>query len=282
MANIKSTDWFTVTALASIALFALGWYGCTANPNPVAPPPVVPERQPAPPPVDQGPRSLTVYVDKTQSSSTDALREFSSMLEAAIAAAENLIEIVVVNVGLDGKGSWNAPAQKFVLPSKPSDNYASELAALKEAIDKNCGGRVNCELRERQAAEEQLNARVAEEMREYELARARVVESVVLAVLQTPKTEPPCTNLTEMAERIVHTPSTHVIWLTDGEHSCNTPLTSQPFRNKVLLGVLPLTNEADGEFGKRLSLLQQTFTAAAEIEPVSALDSRAVITFLRS
>lgn len=204
------------------------------------------------------------------------------MLEAAIAATENLIEIVVVNVGLDGKGSWNAPAQKFVLPSKPSNSYASELAALQEAIDKKCGGRRNCEERELKAAEDQINARVAEAMREYELARAQVVESVVLAVLESPKTEPPCTNLSEMAERIVHTPSTHVIWLTDGEHSCNAPLTSQPFRNKVLLGVLPLTNEADGKFGQRLALLEQTFTAAAKIEPVSALDSRAVITFLRS
>ena len=280
MANIKSTGWLTFMAVAAIVLFACGLYGCTSNPKSVATPPSGQEWQPTPTPVPESPRSLMVCVDKTQSASADALLEFTSMLKAALAASENLIEVVVVNVGLDGKGSWNAPAQKFLLPPKPSYDSASQLAALKEALEK-CGGRRNCELHERSAAEAQLKTKVAEEKRAFELARAQVIESVLAAVLEAPRTEPPCTNLTEMAERIVHTPSTHVIWLTDGEHSCKTPLANQPFHSKVLLGLLPLTTEADGEFGKRLALLHQTFTAA-EINPVSALDAQAVITFLKS
>ena len=84
-----------------------------------------------------------------------------------------------------------------------------------------------------------------------------------------------------MAERIFHAPVTHAIWLTDGAHTCEAPLTSQPFKNHVLLGLLPLAEEADGQFGKRLSLLQTTF-AAAQIQPITALDDQAIVTFLRS
>jgi hypothetical protein len=278
---MKSTNWLTFLAVAMIGLIALAWYGCTPKPKAVAAPVAVPGRQPAPTTAEQSPRSLMVCVDKTQSGSDEALREFVSMLKDGITACDNLSEIIVVDVGLDGKGAWNAAAKKFPVPPRPAGDLTSELARVKEEVRTKCGGRVNCEQHELAAAEEKLRSKAAEENHAYQLAFSQVIDTVVKAIMQSPRIEPHCTNLTEMAERIVHTPSTHVIWLTDGEHNCKTPLVGQPFRNRVLLGLLPLANEADGTYGKRLALLQQTFTGA-DIQPVTAINEQAVIAFLKS
>ncbi len=280
MAKNRSHNSLIFTAIAATALLSLATYGCQSKGS--TPPVSTPEGQPPPAPTfaDEPPRTLMVVVDKTQSGSEEALSEFVTTLKSGITAS-NLKKIIVVNVGADGRGSWNAPAREFPLPTKPSDNYAKELLKLKEAVATKCGRRRNCEQRELTAADAELRARIAGEEHGYQLTYAQEIDRVVLAILQSPEKEPDCTNLSEMAERIFHAPVTHVVWLTDGDHTCKTPLTGQPFKNRVLLGLLPLAQEADGHFGKRLALLQSTF-ADAQIEPITALDDQAIVTFLKS
>jgi hypothetical protein len=267
-----------IAITAVIGLLSLSFSGCRKpvdNKSQTGPAPT-----PSPTPGQSGPQVLLLMVDKTQSASDSALQEFAPEIKEALNSVPTLREIIVVNVGANGLGPWNAPAQRFVLPLKNGGMYDEARAnEVMEKAKRDCGGRLNCEERVFREAKERLAEQVAKSNSSYEQELEKTLEGVMFAVLQQPEKAPSCTNLMEMAERIAQTPSTHAIWLSDGEHNCAASLQPQTFNNKVLFALLPI--KAETNFSQRLTKLSKTYPNSI-IKPVAVLNSQAVLDFLRA
>jgi hypothetical protein len=268
------------------SLLAAVIVGCQVDPpnnvnGPVAGPSPAPS--PTAPPINSATESVLICIDKSQSEDDGTLKDLAPELKEALAAWPTLREVVVLNVGADGKGPWNAHPQKFNVPETSSGNIF-DLAAAEQHAKDICGGRERCEEREVKEAKQRFDDQLVGSARDIESQRAAALDHIAAAVTEAPTKEPPFSDVNGMAGRIAEMPSLHVIWITDGQHNVpNEPLKPLVFPNnkKVLLAVIPLVNEGDSGFTQRRLLLSQMYSNASVV-PSAALDASHILSFLNA
>ena len=224
-------------------------------------------------------KTLTVLPDKTGSSAPDELPRFADALKEALVQSENFSQTEVVNLGGNGKTTWISSTKRFDFPPQPVYFFDEDDARAK-AKKEGCGRRVPCierYLRERRKeTEEKYNSDLGVYKENLNLAAQRVSEEI----LQNPTKEPACSDIQEMAERVAQS-SEYVIWVTDADHNCKTPFGGVEFKNKVLIGLVPLKSEIPGNFGKRLAEIGAKFPNA-QVKPLALFNKEMLAEFLKT
>lgn len=262
----------------AIILLVVGLSGCGIGPPSSAQGPVQ-ETGPKPTPTVVDDESLLLCIDKTQSED-DANLPAQDLKEAL--ANSSVREVIVLNVGANGKGAWNAESRKFTLPAKAGDSFNETAQEQAEAEAKSkCNGRLKCEEKVKRVAKEAAEKTAAEVAGNAEADRGRVLDQILAAILEPAFKEPRYTDVNGMASRIAQMPSSHVIWFTDGQHiKTGTTLKPQKFlKKRVLLAVMPLVSETDDNYMSRFRLLTDLYNDAT-VKPVASLSVASIQDFL--
>ena len=225
--------------------------------------------------------SLTIVLDKTQSESDAPLPSFSAELEAVFPECGELADIRVLSIGLNGDPSpFKAILQKFDLPLGKFAQF--DEAGARVRAEKLCGFREPCKVREIEEARRSYNASVDELVSKHDENFRKVLLEIRSAILQKAQSESSYTDLDAQGTRIEMLTTPHVIWLSDLQHTLSTPVKNREFKEKhVLIGLLPLKDEAPQGFEKRLAAAQSRYHGNVDIRSAADIDKRAISDFLR-
>ncbi len=261
---------------ATVLVTALVLAGCSSQPRAVD----QKADNSAPPSVPVADTSVLLALDKTGSVDPATLDQLATEIENALTNCATCQIVTVLNFGARGENTaWKTLPERFVLPLHP--NGVFDEAAAQASARKKCGGRLACEQRLVREARERFDSQAGDALAAYREEHAQVMDHIRAAMLRRPEKEPAFTDLGEVADRIVQTPSDRVIWVTDGQHNGPKPLTSKSFAGNVLVVITPLADEQANAFQRRVDQLAGLFNNAT-VKPFAALDGANLLAFLNA
>lgn len=221
--------------------------------------------------------TITYLVDKTQSGADAMLNTETKKL---VLAMYELCpkSTVVTNFGSNGQAVWGASGKVIPFP-EPSTALAFDEEANSMAVRKLCNARLRCMEAQLGERKKQHRTNQAKAEQDFKNAFAKATDSVVEEIIAPGQIEPRCYDMGDLWDRINNTDSDVVIVLTDGQHSCRSPLEARRFNSarKVIILLLPLENEIkSGAFEARRERLRTAFAGAA-IHSLPATQSSTIV-----
>lgn len=211
---------------------------------------------------------MTFLVDKTQSSAEELLKNEGGKFRQLIS---DLCPkgATVTNFGSDGLSAWHAAGTAFKFPRYVPLGYFDEVASRIEA-SRSCEGRLKCIdhfVRQQRSdwADKDESA-----YKEFKDGFVTTSDKVVSSIIAPSQIEPKCTDVNEIGDLILQSPSAIVIVVFDGKHDCASKLEARvmPPEKRVLILLTPLENEQpNGGFKQRMEMISQAFQNA-KVKPL--------------
>lgn len=226
--------------------------------------------------------SAEIAIDETSSGDLSVL---DSSIENLRQSVENsqISKVAGVRLGEGGKTSWAANLQTFNFPLIPTQTF--DAKAAENSMEQRCWAKLKCREERIEKMREDFDITQAGKIKDAQTERGEQSHKIVDFIVAPTKGSAECTDLINFRDRLISDGFKRVIFYTDGNHDCSTPITAKRFAPdvKVLVLQMPLKGENSGAaFTERTKILEQVFTGDGVIVmPVVSADREVFDKFLQ-
>jgi len=246
------------------------------NPNGQSDKPIVESKPEAETP------SAEIAIDQTSSSDLSVLNPSAENLRKSVENSQ-ISKVAAVRLGEGGKISWAANLQNFNLPLIPTETF--DASAAENSMAQRCRAKLKCREERLEKMRKDFEIMQADKIKTAQTERGEQSHQIVDFITAPTKGSAECTDLINFRDRLISDGFKRVIFYTDGDHECPTPITTKRFAPdaKVIVLQMPLKGENSGAaFTERTKVLEQIFTGdGVTVMPVVSADREVFDKFLR-